>query len=150
MNVFIVEDSAAMLKNLQSTLSSIPGVTVIGHAADESCAIERIDALYPDVVTLDLRLQAGSGFGVLENIKKHHAEIKVVVLTNCSENAYVDRCMNAGADYFFDKSFQYLQFREILQEWAHPDCLDSKSGVLQIPETSPAASCSTSPLGRNS
>lgn len=118
MNVFIVEDSAAMLKGLQSMLSDIPGVKVIGHAADESGAIERIAALRPDVVTLDLRLHAGSGFGVLENIKKHHAGIKVVVLTNCSEYVYVDRCLNAGADYFFDKSLHYLHFCEALRECA--------------------------------
>lgn len=115
MKVFIVEDSAIMLKDLRSTLSEIYGITLIGHADDESSAIERIDALCPDVITLDLRLQSGSGFGVLQNIKKHHAEIKVVVLTNCSENAYVDRCMNAGADYFFDKSLQYMQFCEVLR-----------------------------------
>lgn len=87
MNVFIVEDSAVMLKDLQPMMSDIPGVKVVGHAADESGAIERIDALCPDVVTLDIRLQSGSGFGVLENIKKHHAGTKVMVLTNCSDRA---------------------------------------------------------------
>ena len=75
MDVFIVEDSAIMLENLLATLPGIPGVAVIGHAVDESGAIERIDALRPDVVTLDLRLRSGSGFGVPEYIKKHHTGI---------------------------------------------------------------------------
>lgn len=116
MNIFIVEDSAIVLKNLQSTLSDIPGVVVIGHAVDESDAIERINALRPDVVTLDIRLQSGSGLNVLINIKKHHAGIKAIVLTNCTEKAYVNRCKRAGADYFFDKTFQFMQFCDVLRE----------------------------------
>lgn len=131
MNVFVVEDSAILLEKLQSTLSGISGVVLIGHAADETGAIESINALRPDVVTLDLRLRSGSGFGVLENIKKHHADIKVVVLTNCTEKAYVNRCKRAGADYFFDKSLQFMQFHDVLRECAY--CFDNKLGTLQIP-----------------
>ena len=119
MKVFIVEDSAIMLNDLRSMLSTIPGATVVGLAVDESSAIERIHALRPDVVTLDIQLQSGSGLDVLKNIKKHHAEIKVMVLTNCSEKAYIDRCIRSGADYFFDKSFQYIQFCDALRNLAH-------------------------------
>lgn len=132
MNVFIVEDSAVMLGYLQSTLSGIPGVAVIGHAVDEAGAIERINALRPDVVTLDFRLQSGSGLGVLESIKKHHPEIKVMMLTNCTEQAYVNRCKRAGADYFFDKAFHLMQLCEVLRAWAHHDRFDNKFGALQI------------------
>ena len=131
MNIFIVEDSAIILKHLRSTLSDIPGVAIIGHAVDESGAIECINALRPDVVTLDLRLQSGSGFGVLENIKRHHAWIKVMVLTNCTEEAYINRCKRARADYFFDKTHQLMQVRDVLWEWAHPGCFDNKLATLR-------------------
>lgn len=131
MKVFIVEDSAITLNNLRSTLSAIPGVTVIGMAADESSAIERINALCPDVVTLDIQLQSGSGLGVLKNIKERHAGIKVMVLTNCPEYVYVDRCMRSGADYFFDKSLQYTQFCDALRNLAYLECIDNKLGVSQ-------------------
>lgn len=120
MNVFIVEDSAIILKYLLCALSGIPDVAVAGHAADEPGAIERINALRPDVVTIDLRLQSGSGFGVLEYIKKHHAGIKVIVLTNCTEEAYINRCKRAGADYFFDKTLQLTQFCDALRNMGTP------------------------------
>lgn len=132
MNVFIVEDSAILLEKLLSTLSDIPGVAVIGHAVDEAGAIERINALRPDVVTLDIRLQSGSGLGVLNNIRKHHTGIKVIVLTNCTEKVYVNRCKRAGADYFFDKTLQLMQFLEALQELAHFNRFGNKLGTLQI------------------
>lgn len=149
MKVFIVEDSAIMLNNLRSTLSDVPGVTIIGIAADESHAIERINALRPDVVVLDIHLQSGSGLGVLKNIKQHHAGIKVMMLTNCPENIYIDYCMNLGADYFFDKSLQYMQFRDALHSLAQPERADNRSGVLQIPGKPPLESCLTGALSRN-
>lgn len=143
MKVFIVEDSATMLKELQSTLSGIPGVTVVGHAVDEAGAIERINALHPDVVTLDLRLETGSGIDVLKNVKKHHAGIKVVVLTNCTKEAYAKYCMHVGADHFFDKSFQYVQFRDVLRELACPDRPGNRLDPLQISGKLPVASYPT-------
>ena len=119
MNLFIVEDSEVVRERLQSMLSDIPGITVVGYAVNEIDAIERIHALLPDVVTLDLRLQSGSGFNVLEDIKKRHPGIKVVVLTNDDDRLYEDKCIRAGADLFFDKSFQFSRVYSALWIWSN-------------------------------
>lgn len=126
MNVFIVENSSNNRASLQSVLSDMSAVNVVGHAMGETGAIERIGALLPDVVILDLRLQSGSGMSVLEDIKKCHASIKVIVFTRYTDELCIDRCKRAGADYFFDKSFQLMQLREILWKWAHTDRLDNQ------------------------
>jgi hypothetical protein len=63
---------------------------------------------------------------VLENIKKCHSTIKIIVLSHYTDELCVDRCKRAGADYFFDKSFQLMQLKEILWKWAHTDRLDNK------------------------
>ena len=120
MNIFVVENSTVMAESLQSMLASNPGIEVVGHSVEERDAIERIDALLPDAVIMDIGLQSGSGFVVLESIKKHHVEIKVMVLTHYTSKENTDRCKLAGADYFFDKSFQLAQARDVLWEWSHP------------------------------
>lgn len=119
MNLFIVEDSEVVRERIQSLLSDIPGIAVVGYAVNETDAIERINTLLPEVVTLDLRLQSGSGFSVLENIKKHHPGIKVIVLTNDDNRVYEDTCMRAGADLFFDKSFQFSRVYSALWLWSN-------------------------------
>lgn len=125
MNVFIVENSLGIRASLQSVLSDMSAVNVIGQAVNEAGAIERIRALRPEVVILDLSLQSGSGIEVLEDIKKHHSTIKVIVFTHYTDESCIDRCKRAGADYFFDKTFQLMQLREILWKWAHTDRLDN-------------------------
>jgi DNA-binding NarL/FixJ family response regulator len=126
MNVFIVEDSEAMRESLRNMLSEFHDVKIAGYAADETGAIEHINALLPDVVVLDLNLQSGTGVAVLKNVKKHHPEIKVMVLTNCNGELYVDACKRANADYFFDKSFQFMQVREVFANWSHAGATDKK------------------------
>ena len=106
-------------EHLQSLLSDIPGIAVVGYAVDEPDAIERINKLLPNVVTLDLRLQSGSGFKVLEYIKKHHPEIKVIVLTNDDNRIYEASCLRAGADCFFDKTFQFSRVYSALWLWSN-------------------------------
>lgn len=118
MNVFIVEDSEAMRENLRSMLSEFRDVSIVGYAADEADAIKHINALLPDVVILDLNLLSGSGIAVLKNVKKNHAEIKAMVLTNCNDEPYVEACKRAKADFFFDKSFQFMQVREVFADWS--------------------------------
>lgn len=126
MNVFIVENSLAMRASLQSVLSDMSTVKIVGQAENEAGAIERIGVLLPDVVILDIGLQSGSGIGVLENIKKYHAEIRVIVFAHYTDEGCIERCKHAGADYFFDKSHQLMQLREILWKWTHTDRLDDK------------------------
>jgi len=117
MNVFIVEDSETMRESLRIMLSEFHGVRIVGYAADEAGAIEQINALLPDVVILDLNLLSGTGVAVLKNVKTHHAGIKVMVLTNCNGEEYVNACKRANADYFFDKSFQFMEARDVFANW---------------------------------
>jgi len=118
MNVFIVEDAEIVREALATMLSEIPGIEVIGTAADERGAIEQICAMRPDVAILDINLQPGSGIDVLKAVKKHNPAIKVVMLTNYTDEIYVNRCMNAGADYFFDKSHEFMQVGAVLKQLA--------------------------------
>jgi DNA-binding NarL/FixJ family response regulator len=126
MEVFIAEDFALMRERLESMLAEIPDVAVIGHAVDETGAIERIDALLPDVVILDLNLQSGAGIDVLKNIKARHAAIKVMVLTNHADEIYRNRCMSTGADYFFDKTLQFMQVGVVLKELVSGGGMDNQ------------------------
>jgi DNA-binding NarL/FixJ family response regulator len=131
LNVFIVEDSSAVRESLHQLLSDIHGVSVVGYAADEAGAIEGIDRLLPDFVILDLHLQQGTGLNVLTNVKKNHARMKVAVLSNYASALYVSACRQSGADYFFDKSFQFMLLGQLLAQLASPAGLNGEIAALQ-------------------
>lgn len=66
--VLIVDDSAVMRQLLSSLLSDDPEIEVVGTAADPFIARERIKALNPDVVTLDVEMPHMDGLTFLRKI----------------------------------------------------------------------------------
>jgi two-component system OmpR family response regulator len=62
----------------------------------------------PDVLILDMAMPGGSGYDVLQAVKQGPcAPLIIVGLTNFP--AYRQKSLEAGADYFFDKSAEYDQ-----------------------------------------
>jgi len=59
--VLIVDDSALMRQLLTQIISSDPALEVIGTAGDPYVAREKIKALNPDVLTLDIEMPRMDG-----------------------------------------------------------------------------------------
>jgi two-component system, LytTR family, response regulator len=64
MRVFIVDDEPLALDWLRSCLGRLVGIEIVGDAADGDAALERIVALDPDVVLLDIQMPGRSGVEV--------------------------------------------------------------------------------------
>jgi two-component system, chemotaxis family, protein-glutamate methylesterase/glutaminase len=66
--VLIVDDSALMRQLLATLLEADPEIEVVGTAADPHVARERIKALNPDVITLDIEMPHMDGLTFLRKI----------------------------------------------------------------------------------
>ena len=114
--VFIVDDSPIVRERLVSMISELPAVQIIGQAGFAFEAIAAIEELKPDFVVLDISLPGGSGMEVLESIKGKTPAPRVIMLTNFAFEQYRRRCIQLGADYFFDKSNEFEKVMEILRD----------------------------------
>ncbi|PIM52595.1 hypothetical protein CS062_13650 [Roseateles chitinivorans] len=104
LTVVLVEDSFTIRRQLLQRLDAVPGLRVVGEAADEATALTLIGYLQPDAVLLDLSLaQGGSGIAVLKALRKQGYLGQVHVLSHQTE-AYRAAVLAAGADGFFDKA----------------------------------------------
>jgi DNA-binding NarL/FixJ family response regulator len=112
--VFIVDDSEIVIERLKTMLSEVKEIEVIGKANNPFDAINGIRTLHPDAVILDLQMPGGSGIGVLLSIKRDNSAPVVLVLTNYPYPQYRKKCMEAGADFFFDKSTEFERVPEVL------------------------------------
>ena len=116
MTIFVVEDSSLMRKHLRELVSELPNATIVGEADCSADAITSIDALHPDVVILDIKLKEGSGFDVLNTIKKKSAGPLVIVLTNHVQRPYRETSILKGADFFLEKARDFQKVGDILRE----------------------------------
>jgi two-component system chemotaxis response regulator CheB len=66
--VLIVDDSALMRQILSAILGADPGIEVVGTAPDPLVAREKIKALNPDVMTLDVEMPRMDGLAFLEKV----------------------------------------------------------------------------------
>lgn len=78
--VLVVDDSAFVRKVIREVLLRA-GIDVVDHARDGLEALEKIDRLRPDVVTLDLMMPHLDGLGVLEQLAEREDPPSVVVVS---------------------------------------------------------------------
>jgi DNA-binding NarL/FixJ family response regulator len=112
--VFIVDDSPVVRERLAQMLAEVPGVRVIGQADIAFEAIAAIHRLKPAVVILDISMPGGSGMYVLESIKRERPSPLVIMLTNFTHEQYRQKCLQLGADHFFDKTTEFEKILDVL------------------------------------
>jgi DNA-binding NarL/FixJ family response regulator len=112
MQIYIVEDSAAVRTRLMTMLGEVPGAEVAGAAAGATQATREILESRPEVVILDLNLAEGGGFDVLRAVRAQAPEIDVYMLSNFSAYPYRQLAERLGARGFFDKTTEFGRVRE--------------------------------------
>jgi len=100
----IVDDSALMRKLLTSLLSEDPEIEVVGDAPDPLIAREKIKALNPDVITLDVEMPRMDGLTFLRKIMTLRPMPVVMISTLTQAGAETTlEALEAGAVDFVAK-----------------------------------------------
>jgi DNA-binding NarL/FixJ family response regulator len=76
----------------------------VAQADSEATACLALLAHSPGLVVIDPCLRSGSGFLTMAQVKLVNRATTVIVLSNLVYPEYRARCMEVGADHFFDKS----------------------------------------------
>ncbi|MFZ8469327.1 response regulator, partial [Staphylococcus aureus] len=76
-----------------------------------------VAAKLPDIVILDINLPDFSGIEVLKKIReKHKVKPVIIMLTNNTISDYRLACLELGANYFLDKSKDFLMLTTVIDE----------------------------------
>lgn len=102
--VLIVDDSALMRQLLTTILSSSPNLEVVGTASDPLIAREKIKALNPDILTLDVEMPRMDGLTFLEKLMRGRP-MPVVMISSLTERGadITMRALSIGAVDFVSK-----------------------------------------------
>ena len=116
LRVLIADDSDTLRARLTNLLSENPAIGVIGEARDGLGAAILVEKMKPDVVILDIRMPRESGIEALKRIMQYSPKPTIIMLTNYPYQQYREKCKEAGADYFFDKSTEFEKIPEVLEK----------------------------------
>jgi len=82
--VLIVDDSAIVRKILTEALTGQPGIEVVGTAPDPYIARDKILALQPDVLTLDIEMPRMDGLTFLKKLM-HFRPMPVIIISSLAQ-----------------------------------------------------------------
>ncbi|HEX3787903.1 MAG TPA: response regulator transcription factor [Pseudonocardiaceae bacterium] len=103
LRVVLADDQAVVREGLVTLLGLLPGVDVVGSAADGLDAVRLVAELDPDVLLVDLRMPRCDGVEATRQVRERSPRTEVVVLTTYADDESVLAALQAGARGFLTK-----------------------------------------------
>jgi len=97
LRIVLADDHEMFRQGIKALIELESDLRVVGEAANGREALERVAALAPDLLVMDISMPSMSGIQLLEQLKKSEARVGVLVLTAFSDLAYVRPLLAAGA-----------------------------------------------------
>ena len=113
--VIIVDDQEVVREGLRAILGTVPGLEVVGLAANGAEALEMVAARQPDVVLMDLNMPIMNGIEATRSLKATYPDLRVLVLTTYDAEDWVLDAIRAGASGYMLKDAPRERLIEAIQ-----------------------------------
>jgi two-component system LytT family response regulator len=135
MRALVIDDERLARKELIHLLSQYDHVDVVGEAANVDDAKEKIDALLPDVVFLDIQMPEKTGFDLLEELDN----VPHVIFTTAYDEYALKAFQVNALDYLLkpiepkrlSEAIERLQ-KKLQDQTQHTEEASSKSGDKKL------------------
>ncbi len=86
LKVLVVDDSMIFRKVVRDSLAAMPGIEVVGVASDGRSALDRLDSLKPDLITLDIEMPQLNGLQVLQELQHKKVKCGTIMLSSLTSS----------------------------------------------------------------
>jgi len=100
----LIEDNSPFRSVFKEGLKSRFPSMAITEPADSEDALNKIGAVPPDLIFMDIRLPGENGLELTRRIKTDHPEITIIIFTSHNFPEYREAAARYKADYFLSKS----------------------------------------------
>jgi PAS domain S-box-containing protein len=104
LRLLLADDHEIVREGLVSLLKEVPGIEVVGEAANGREAVHLADELRPDVVAMDVSMPVMGGEEAARLIKRRLPATRIVALSMHEEIEAMDRMHQAGAESYVLKT----------------------------------------------
>ena len=104
--VLIADDHSLVRDGISAIIKNSPNcsdIKIIGEAENGLDAIEKVKALHPDIVLMDINMPKLGGYEATIEIKKIDPSVKIIVLTQYEDKEYIIRFLKIGANGYIPK-----------------------------------------------
>ncbi|MEQ1502433.1 MAG: chemotaxis-specific protein-glutamate methyltransferase CheB [Myxococcota bacterium] len=101
----VVDDSSAIRRLVSTALATDPGIQVIGTASNGRAALDQLDALNPDLVTLDIEMPELDGLATLTELRRRRPRLPVIMVSSLTRKGAIEtlEALGRGASDYVAK-----------------------------------------------
>jgi DNA-binding NarL/FixJ family response regulator len=113
--VLIIDSHPIVRAGLRQIIESEEDMLVCAEADTLTDARSAIRASGPDVVIADITLKRGDGMDLVRDVRAHHPQLPILVLSGCDEAIYAERLLSVGASGYMTKQASTAQILHSLR-----------------------------------
>jgi DNA-binding NarL/FixJ family response regulator len=130
--ILLVDDHPIVREGLKALLAGQPDLEVVGELASAEAVPPAVDALRPQVVVLDLTLAGTEATPVVQLLRSHHPELRILILSMHDEMVYAERLLAMGANGYIMKQEPPAEFLRALRRVAAGDAYVSTAVAERV------------------
>jgi DNA-binding NarL/FixJ family response regulator len=142
--LLLVDDENLIRRGLKALLKLEPDLEIVGEGENGQDAIDKVGALQPDVVLMDIRMPIMDGVAATRQICQQFSTTKVLVLTTFADEDYVAQALRYGAAGYLLKDTPSDELAQAIR-MVHKGYTQLGPGLGKVMEQISLASKSTPP-----
>ena len=124
--ILVVDDHPEILEGIRALVNTVEEFEIVGEALEGQESIEKIKENMPDIVLVDLKMPGMDGLKVTRYIRQMYPSIKVLMMTQYEDQAFVLEAIKAGV-------VGYIPKRVLASELVTAVRIISKGGTYLYP-----------------
>ena len=114
MKIFIIEDDISVIGILEDIVERSGLGTVCGDSGDGLPDPERVLALEPDLILIDLLMPEKDGIQVVRELKERGCGAKFIMISQVSSKELIAKAYTAGVSFFIQKPINLIEVRQVI------------------------------------
>ncbi len=102
-SVIVVDDHPLFRRGVVDVVNESESFEVIAQYESAQQLLDEIDSLDVELLLLDLQMPETSGLDVLKLLRKERSDLKIIILTACSDHTMILEALKFGANGYLQK-----------------------------------------------
>jgi DNA-binding NarL/FixJ family response regulator len=115
LRILVADDHAIVRQGLKLLIDSQQDMKVVAEAADGHAALERAEAVKPDIVVMDISMPGMNGLTATRTLKERQPNVTIVALTRHEDETYLEELLRAGASAYILKQSAPADFLQAIR-----------------------------------
>ena len=114
MKIYIIEDDLSVIGVLEDFVERNGLGSLCGDSGDGAPDLDRVLALDPELVLIDLLMPGKDGIQLVRELKERGCGAKFIMISQVSSKEMIAKAYTAGVEFFIQKPINLIEVRKVI------------------------------------